>query len=87
MKVSELIKALQEYPQDIEVKIFDWRKNLNDMDEDGSSEGIYDFNVNMEVLSDDEKEYYKDFHDRDFKPFLELSFNSDDYSDEGAKYD
>ena len=30
MKVSDLIKKLQEFPQDLEVKIFDWRKNLNE---------------------------------------------------------
>ena len=87
MKVSDLIKKLQEFPQNLEVKIFDWRKNLNEDWGDGSSAGIYDIEVSMEKYSEDEKEYYKEQHGKDFIPFVQLTFESDDYSDEGVKYE
>ena len=87
MKVSELIKKLQEFPQDLEVKIFDWRKNLNEDWGDGSSAGIYDIEVSMDDYTEDEKEYYKERHDKEFVPWVQLSFESDDYSDEGVRYE
>ena len=87
MKVSELIKKLQEFPQELDIKIFDWRKNLNEDFGDGSSAGIYDFEVTIEDLSEDEIKYLEELHDRKFKPFVQLVFESEDYSDEGVKYD
>ena len=87
MKVSELIKKLQEFPQELEVKIFDWRKNLNEDWGDGSSAGIYDIEVSMDNYTEDEKEYYKERYDNEFIPWVQLSFESDDYSDEGVHYE
>lgn len=87
MKVSELIKKLQEFPQDMDVKIFDWRKNLSEDYGDGSSAGIYDIEVSVEDLSEDEIKYLEEVHGRKFKPFVQLSFESDDYSDEGVRYE
>lgn len=87
MKVSDLIKKLQEFPQDLEVKIFDWRKNLNGDWGDGSSAGIYDIEVSMDNYTEDEKEYYKERYDNEFIPWVQLSFESDDYSDEGVHYE
>lgn len=87
MKVSDLIKKLQEFPQDLEVKIFDWRKNLNEDWGDGSSAGIYDIEVSMDNYTEDEKEYYKERYDKEFIPWVQLSFESDDYSDEGVRYE
>lgn len=87
MKVSDLIKKLQEFPQDLEVKIFDWRKNLNEDWGDGNSAGIYDIEVSMDNYTEDEKEYYKERYDNEFIPWVQLSFESDDYSDEGVRYE
>lgn len=87
MNVAKLIKKLEEFPRDAEVRIFDWRKNLNEESGDGSgnSAGVYQFEVSMEILSDDEKEYYKEMHDQDYKSWVQLSFESDDYNDDGGK--
>ena len=79
MRVSDLIKKLQEFPQDLEVKIFDWRKNLNEDWGDGSSAGIYDIEVSMDNYTEDEKEYYKERYDKEFIPWVQLSFESDEY--------
>ena len=87
MKVSELIKKLQEFPQELEVRIFDWRKNLSEDLGDGSYAGIYDIDVSMDELTQDEKECYKEFHNKEFIPFVQLTFESDDYSEEGIKYE
>lgn len=87
MKVSELIKKLQEFPQDMDVKIFDWRKNLSEDSGDGSGAGIYDVEVSAEGSSEYEIKYLEEVHGRKFKPFVQLSFESDDYSDEGARYE
>lgn len=82
MKVKDLIKELEKMPQEANVNIFDWRKNLS---EDGSSEGVYSrFDVHYEELSEDEMEYYKDVHDKDFIPWVAISFDNDDYNDEGV---
>lgn len=87
MNVAELIKKLEEFPKDAEVRIFDWRKNLNEEPGDGSgnSSGIYQFEISMETLSDDEKEYYKEMHEQDYKSWIQLIFENDDYNDECEK--
>lgn len=41
MKKEELIEKLQKLPDNIEVCVFDWRKNVNDDCGDGSGVGIY----------------------------------------------
>lgn len=89
MKVQELIKKLQEFPQDTEVRIFDWRKNLYDDNGDGTASysGIYSFDVSMDKLSVDELEYYKEMNEKDYKPWVQLSFENEDYSDDGDKLD
>lgn len=87
MKKSTLIRKLQEIPEDPEIRIFDWRKNLSEDSGDGSFAGIYDFEVSMETLSEKEKEYYKEVHGKDYVPWVQLSFESDDYSNEGVKHD
>lgn len=87
MTVAELIKKLQEYPENTEVKIFDWRKNLNSDSGDGSSSGIYDFKVDMETLDDEEKSFFHEFHGKDHIPFVELTFDNEDYTQKGELCD
>mgnify|MGYP003484590225 CR=1 FL=1 len=84
MKVSELIKKLQEFPKDMDVQIFDWKKNLSEDFGEGSSAGIYELKVEGYDLSD--LEILKEVHGRTFKPFVQLTFNSEDYDNEGGRF-
>lgn len=84
MTVKNLIKELEKMPQDVNVNIFDWRKNLHDDWGDGSSEGIYsNFDIHYHELSKDEAKYYKDIHGVDFTPWVGIEFENSDYDDEG----
>lgn len=84
MTVNELIEKLKAFPGDIPVNIYDWKKNMGDDIGDGSSAGIYpDFEVSEMNLSDDEKEFIKESQDRDFKPWVAISFENSDYDDDG----
>ncbi len=84
MTVKDLIKQLEKMPQDVNVNIFDWRKNLANDWGNGSSEGIYtEFEINYENLTEDELEYYEQSNDRKFVPWVSITFHSDDYSDDG----
>lgn len=86
MLVEELIKQLQQIPAGTEVCLFDWRKSLSDDIGDGSSEGVYsDFKVEMVTMEDDENEFFKEQHDREFIPWCGLYFDNDDYNEEGQK--
>jgi hypothetical protein len=81
MKNSDLIKALQQYPDDMEVTIFDHKKNLMDDCGDGSSEGVYsNFEVGLlnDDLSEDELAFHKERTDEDLKVFIVLSFDNPD---------
>lgn len=72
MKISELIEQLQQAPQDSEVCIFDWRKNLHHADGDYQGNGIVsDFKV--DIVSEDVN-----------IPFVALSFKNDDYKEDGS---
>ena len=72
MKVADLILRLKKLPQNAEVCIVDWRKNLHHADDEGNGMGIEpDFEVAHE------KENVS-------KPFVSLSFKNDDYKDDGS---
>ncbi|AQY22662.1 DUF7352 domain-containing protein [Riemerella anatipestifer] len=79
MKNRDLIEKLKQLPPDVEVKIFDWRKNLGD----GSSEGIYDFDVELHKFSELEKEHIIEHRGHEPKDFITLSFDNEDYTDGG----
>lgn len=83
MTAQELIKKLQEYHPDTQVKVFDWRKCLHNDTGDGSGFGVYDFDLDMQVLEDDEKDYYKKEHGLEHEPFIQIVFDNDDYTEEG----
>lgn len=87
MKVSELIKKLQEFPKDMDVRIFDWKKNLSEDCGEGSSSGIYELKVEKYDLSDLDLMTLKEAHGRTFKPFVQLTFDSEDYDNEGGRLD
>ncbi len=77
MKKEDLIKELQKLPDGTNVSIYDWRKSYCHADDEGNSEGMYDFNVQLIEPSED-----SDTEDK-FKPFAVLSFDNDDYNDDG----
>ena len=87
MKIKTLINKLQKIQQqypDIDVVVFDWRKNFGSDYGDGSSEGIYpDFDIVAEILTEDEQKYFAEQHDMEYKPFVQLGFNNTDYDDDG----
>lgn len=73
--VSQLIKKLQELPQEAFVCITDWNKNLHysDGSEEGCHDGIYpDFSIDYETEGVS-------------SPFVSLSFKNEDYTELGEK--
>ncbi len=82
--VKDLIEALQKLPKDLPVSVFDVRKNMGISMRSGEScsEGIYD--VSVEIINDPEE--MKDLYDDDTeipKPWVAISFENDDYDDDG----
>lgn len=87
---SELIKKLNEIQGDPEVKIYDHRKLLHHASDEPTNEGLYgDFDVHQlnDDLSDDEIKYTEEMHEFTPVPFIVLSFDNDDYTDDGEKID
>lgn len=84
MKVKELISELEKQPQDLEVFIFDWRKNLHDGFGDSTSSGVYNFEIeHLQIEDKGEQEFYEEKYDKPFVPWVALAFKSDDYTDDG----
>lgn len=78
MTKEDLIKKIQEsVPDGAEVVIFDHRKNCWDDSGDGSSSGIYK-EIEIGTFT---KEEVKD----GCIPYSYLSFNNDDYAEDGTK--
>ena len=67
MKNKELIKKLQQFPNDLEVCIFDWKKSVHNASEEPSSEGI-EPEFNVEEM-------------KEGTPFIALSFSNSDYEE------
>jgi len=72
MKVSELITELQKFPADTEVCIMDWRKNIHHANDEPQGHGI-EPKFNVEFVNEDVS-----------IPFIALSFENDDYKDDGT---
>ena len=85
MTVQELINKLETMPKDAPVCLFDWRKNLGLDCGDPSSEGVYnEIDVELQQIeAPDEQEYYKSQMDEEFVPWVALSFDNEDYNDDG----
>jgi hypothetical protein len=74
MKKKEFLKLINELPDNAEICVFDWRKNIYESDSDGTSAGIYP-NFDIEFIDDAKPKFYA------------LSINNDDYTDDGLKID
>lgn len=74
MKVKDLIKKLELMPQNLEVCIMDWRKNLHHADDDFNGKGI---EPHFEVMHLTKKDDVN-------KPFVALLFMNDDYNSDGT---
>jgi hypothetical protein len=72
MKVSELIETLGKFDKEIEVCIFDHRKNLHFADCEPTSAGIEPA-FQIELISEDVT-----------IPFVAISFINHDYTDDGS---
>lgn len=84
-KLIEKLTELQKTHPKINVNVFDWRKNLGDDIGDGSSEGVYgDFEISVFKLEGEEAEFYKEQHGEEFVAWVALSFDNEDYNDDGA---
>jgi len=67
MKAQELIKELEKYPKDTPVCIVDWKKSVNNSDDEPSSIGIEsNFKVNLENVNVN-------------KPFISIAFDNNDF--------
>jgi len=72
MKVSKLIAELQKFTEDTEVCITDWRKNIHYANVEPQGHGI-------------EPKFKVEFVNEDVSiPFVALSFENDDYKDDGT---
>lgn len=83
MLVENLIEELKKIPKGTNVLILDYKKNLGDDDGDGSSAGIYDFEIDLHELTPDELEFYNERHDTEFKPWVAFAFENPDYDEDG----
>ena len=72
MKAWQLIQQLQKMPQNKEVCITDWRKNLHNADDEPNGIGI-ESQFKVEYIKEDVN-----------KPFIALSFENDDYEKDGS---
>lgn len=72
MKKSELIKELEKIQGDPQVCITDWRKNIHHADDEPQGHGI-------------EPKFKVEFIKESVNiPFVALSFENDDYKDDGT---
>lgn len=86
MTVKEIIEQLRLFPPETKVCLFDWRMNLANDIGDGCTEGIYDkYEVSMINFEKDEIEFIKERHNIDFEPWVGISFENKDYSEDGEK--
>lgn len=85
MKNKDLIAALQEHDPELEVAVFDWRKNAIGAELGGSvSFGIYQ-DIKVEKMEPDPEETQMPEEDRLAATWLALSFTNEDYEDNFAE--
>ncbi len=81
--IDELTKLQKKFPN-INVSLFDWRKNLGDDCGDGSFEGFYpEFDISVMKLEGEEADFYREQNDKEFIPWISIGFVNDDYNEEG----
>lgn len=81
MKVKELIAKLQAMPQDMNVNIFDWRKNFFRGGGDPVSDGITRIEI-VEVIPDDDTFAEMLDDDQDIQQWVGLTYENDDYTED-----
>lgn len=83
MKNKDLIAQLQQYPPDMDVAIFDWKKN-SEFDEDGGTpDGIYpDIQIGQVTATEDDIDLRTEEIVTGFKPWIALGFANEDYADD-----
>lgn len=75
MKVKDLIAELQKFPDETEVCIMDWRKNVHHADCEPQGHGI-------------EPRFKVVFENEDVNiPFVALAFENEDYKEDGTPAD
>ena len=88
MKIETLIEKLNELQKthpNVNVSLLDWRKNLGDDVGDGSSVGVYDeFDFEIIKLDGEEAKFYEEQNDKQFVSWLAISFENDDYNEDGV---
>lgn len=78
MKVHELIKQLQGVPGDMDVMVYDWKRNAFHADADGVSDGVHpDIELHVQTMTNTEGEEEKEVD------VLTIQFESD-YGEEGS---
>lgn len=87
MKVSELIECLQAMPQDMDVHIFDWRKNLHTGGGESSPAGIEKVEHVEVVPSDEDIKLEIEIHGDadDLTQFVAIHYENDDYDETEAE--
>lgn len=83
MNVQELIDKLKEFDPNLPVRLFDHRKCMHFDSGDGSYAGVYDeMEISIyDIEGEDERAFFKEQHGTDYKPWLAISFENDDYEE------
>lgn len=77
MKNSELIAKLQQLPQDLDVCIYDVKKNEADASEEPSEVGVYtSFSVSVAHSEEDMEQMKQDFEHLELENFIALEFEA-----------
>jgi hypothetical protein len=84
MTVKELIKKLEEMPQDMQINIFDWRKNLFIGDGDSVSDGIESVE-HIEIVPDNETTHLMQEDGDKISQWVAIIYNNNDYNEGGEK--
>lgn len=80
MKKEALIAKLQELPEGLEIRVLDYRKNLNESNDEWCDSGVYELS-DVEVLGGTDDNHPEGSETT--VPFISLSFTNDDYSEDG----
>lgn len=79
MKVKELIAELQKLPQEMNVNVFDYRKNLFRGGGDSCSDGIETV-TGAWIVPDDETLQFMQDRGEDIDQWVAINYSNDDYT-------
>lgn len=73
MTKGEFFKKIENYPDDMEIVIFDWKKNFHNASEEQNGIGVYsEFEVHAESAENE-------------TIFIALMFDNEEYNEDGSK--